>query len=199
MRPISKRFRRWFVGVAVLFLLAFLTSRWWLPGLGTILRISDAPVKADVAVVLAGDWTGERVRKAAALAQAGYVSKVLVSGPKTLFGKSWCDIIIPYAIGQGYPHDMFDCIEHSALSTRTEARAIYPELRKRHVKSFLLVTSDTHTRRAAYVFRAEGDIPFRTIAARSENFRLESWWKVREGRKAVFLEWVKSVAERIGL
>jgi uncharacterized SAM-binding protein YcdF (DUF218 family) len=197
--PAWKRTCRWIAAFTGVFLLAIVTSSMWLPLAGSALCVSDPPVKADAAVVLAGDFTGERVRKAAALAKAGYVPKVLVSGPNTLFGKSWCGVIIPYAVSQGYQRDMFDCIANNALSTRTEARAIFPELKKRHIHSFILVTSDTHTRRAAFVFRQEGEVPFHTVSAPSEDFRLATWWKSREGRKAVFLEWVKSFNERIGL
>jgi hypothetical protein len=55
---------------------------------------------------------------------------------------------------------------HRALSTQAEARVLVPELRRLGVHSFLLVTSDYHTRRAGHYFRQLADgLDMRVIAA----------------------------------
>jgi len=77
-------------------------------------------------------------------------------------------------------------------------------LRRRNIHSFLLITSDYHTHRAARTYRfagaAMGYLPaMRVVAARSPLFRMDRWWKAREGQKTVFFEWTKRMAFAVGL
>ena len=81
---------------------------------------------------------------------------------------------------------------------------MFAELRRRHVRSFLLVTSDYHTARARRIFlaaeRAMGGGPaMRTVAAPDQFFRPDSWWRNREAQKTAFFEWSKTVATALGL
>ena len=78
------------------------------------------------------------------------------------------------------------------------------ELRRRNAHSFLLVTSDYHSGRATRIFRAVarevGYAPvMRTVTSPDESFRLDRWWRSREGQKTVLLEWTKTAAAVIGL
>ena len=59
--------------------LAYLTRSLWLPVAGFALIHSESPAKADIGVVLAGDFSGHRIEKAAQLVKAGYVPEVLVN------------------------------------------------------------------------------------------------------------------------
>ena len=79
------RLRFVLVTVALLALLV-LTRSWWLSGIGYALIHDDGPAKADIAVVLAGDWYGNRIVKAGELVRDGYVPAVLVSGPAGVYG-----------------------------------------------------------------------------------------------------------------
>ena len=91
-------------------------------------------------------------------------------------------------------------ITNEALTTREEAAAILPDLRRRGVHRFLLVTSDYHTARAARIYRAAArDLDFRVVAAPDNNFRPDGWWRNREGQKVFFIEWCKTVANLIGM
>ena len=102
-------------------------------------------------MVLAGDYEGHRIEKAAELIREGYVPAALISGPRGFYGGHESDYAIAYAVRQGFPAQWFIALPHSALSTREEARVVLAELRRRNVRSFLLVTSDYHTRpRAAH-------------------------------------------------
>jgi len=81
---------------------------------------------------------------------------------------------------------------------------VLAELRRRNIHSFLLVTSDYHTARAARIYQAQeramgGGPAMRVVAARDELFHLESWWRNREGQKAVFFEWCKTFATIAGM
>jgi uncharacterized SAM-binding protein YcdF (DUF218 family) len=51
----------------------------WLSWLGSFLILADAPVRADLVVVLAGDWHGLRILEGARLVKEGYAPKVVVS------------------------------------------------------------------------------------------------------------------------
>ena len=180
---------------------AFFTRALWLPALGAALVHDDGPEKADIAVVLAGDYYGHRLEKAAELVRAGYVPAALVSGPP-YYGTHECDIAIAFVVQKGYPGQWFIPFPNSALSTADEAREILSELERRKVHRFLLVTSDYHSARAGRVFRraAQGSgIEMRIVAAPDEFFRIASWWRSREGQKTVFFEWSKTIATSIGL
>jgi uncharacterized SAM-binding protein YcdF (DUF218 family) len=180
--------------LAVIFHAAILTAA------AKYLVSSGPPHKADIAVVLGGDWSGNRVLKAAELVREGYAPKILVSGPFGVYGHSECDLEIPFAVQHGFPESYFVHLEHHAHSTMEEAGVIVSALRREHVTSVLLVTSDYHTRRAGRIFRhAAPDLSFYVVAAPDEYFSMNGWWRNREGRKTFLIEWMKTVAEWFGL
>jgi uncharacterized SAM-binding protein YcdF (DUF218 family) len=160
----------------------------------------EGPAHADIAVVLAGDYSGNRMVRAAELVKQGYVPNVLVSGPHMLYGLYECDLAIPFAVRARLPGSWFIRAPNEALSTREEAAAILPDLRRRGVHRFLLVTSDYHTARAARIYRAAApDLDMRVVAAPGNYFRADGWWHNREGRKIFVVEWMKTVANALGM
>lgn len=184
------------IGVAV----AVATHTWWLAALGRALVRDEGPRRADIAVVLAGDFYGNRIVRAAELVKQGYVPSVLVSGPHMLYGFYECDLAIPFAVKLGYPENWFIRAPNEALSTREEAAALLLDLRRRGVHRFLLVTSDYHTARAARIYRAAApDLDMRVVAAPDTYFRAGSWWHNREGRKIFLVEWLKTIANGLGM
>ncbi len=190
--------------VAALALVAALAHPLWLPWLGYLLIHNDGPAKADLAVVLAGDFYGHRIEKAAELVRAGYVPAALVSGPAGMYGTHESDLAIAYIARKGYPAVWFIPLPNEALSTREEAAAVFLELRRRGVRSILLVTSDYHTARARRVYAALAHaLPaapaIRVVAAPDEFFRADSWWRTRQGQKIVFTEWLKTFATALGM
>lgn len=171
-----------------------------LGALGWYLVSAGPPLKADIGLVLAGDFVGNRILKAGALVREGYAPGMLVSGPEGIYGNYECDLAIPFAERAGYPQSYFIHFEHHGLSTADEARVVVPELRRRGAKKVLLVTSDYHTRRAGKIFRAFApDIAFDMVAAPDAYFTAGGWWHNREGRKTFMYEWMKTVAEWLGL
>lgn len=188
---------------AALLVLLFLARSWWLAGLGYALVHDEGPGKADIAVVLAGDRYGHRIVKAGELVRAGYVPAALVSGPEGEFGLYESDLAIAFAVRQGFPAEWFVALPNRSLSTREEAVVVLAELRRRNVKSFLLVTSTYHTARARRIYLATehsagGGPQFRTVAAPDEFFRPDRWWRTRQGQKIAVTEWSKSVATVFG-
>jgi uncharacterized SAM-binding protein YcdF (DUF218 family) len=184
---------------AALFLAAAMSTQ-ILSGLGSYLVQAGPPEKADAALVLAGDSSGNRILTAAELMRQGYVRKVVVSGPGGNYGLHECDLAIPFAVKKGYPQSYFEHAEHFAHSTVDEARAVVPQLRRDGYRRIELVTSDYHTRRAAKVFRdAAPDLTFFVVAAPDPYFTAGGWWHNREGQKTFLTEWEKTVARWIGL
>jgi uncharacterized SAM-binding protein YcdF (DUF218 family) len=185
--------------LAVLVLLAA-SHALWMTALGKLLIHDDGPAHAEMAVVLAGDFYGNRILRAAELVKQGYVPKVLVSGPHVFYGIYECDAAIPFAVAHGYPQAWFLRAPHEALSTRAEADVILQDLRSLGVHRFLLVTSDFHTGRASRIFRAAGPgFDMRTVAAPDKYFTPTGWWRNREGQKTFFMEWSKTFATMVGL
>jgi uncharacterized SAM-binding protein YcdF (DUF218 family) len=183
--------------------LAF-TASWWLPAFGWALVHDERPAQADIAVVLAGDYYGHRILRAAELIRQGYVPAALVSGPRGFYGRHECDFEIDFAVHHGNPAQWFIPFPEDALSTREEAAAILPALRQRKVHRMLLVTSDYHTARALRIFQSTsrsqgGGIEIRAVAAPDEYFRAASWWRTRQSQKITFDEWTKTIAAAVGL
>jgi uncharacterized SAM-binding protein YcdF (DUF218 family) len=194
-------FLKFLVCIAILIALAVATHAWWLAALGRQLVRDDGPAHADIAVVLAGDYYGNRILRAAELVQQGYVPHALVSGPHLLYGLYECDLEIPFAVKRGYPESWFIRAPNEALSTRDEAATILADLRRRGVHRFLLVTSDFHTARAGRIFAkaAAPDVEMRVVGAPDNYFRADGWWHNREGRKTFVVEWMKTVANALGM
>ena len=181
-------------------MLALLFHSTILAALGGYLVKAGPPQKADIALVLGGDFSGNRILKAAELVRQGYVPKVLVSGPAGIYDFFECDLEIPFAVKRGYPESYFEHLEHHAHSTKEEAAVLIPDLRRTGAKSILLVTSDFHTRRAGAIFRtAAPDLTWTIVAAPDPYFTPAAWWRNREARKTFLIEWMKTVAEWFNL
>jgi len=172
----------------------------WLRAMGGYLVRGEEPFRADMALVLAGDGFGQRILKSADLARQGFTSRVLVSGPDGMYGYNEAELAIPFAVRHGYPLSWFTPFPHESRSTRQEAEAIAPELRRLGVRRCLLVTSNYHTRRAGRIFRAAApEVEFRVIAAADRAYNPAAWWHTREGWKCFVLEWLKTVAGWFGI
>jgi uncharacterized SAM-binding protein YcdF (DUF218 family) len=138
--------------VGALLLVALIRWQTTLSLLGRYLIYSQAPQSADIILVLAGDFYGPRVLKAAELAKQGYAPLVLISGGRYQDGMEG-DYAIAFLATRGYSTRLFESFGHTARSTIEEAIALRNELRRRRVKRVLLVTSDFHSRRSSIVFR----------------------------------------------
>jgi uncharacterized SAM-binding protein YcdF (DUF218 family) len=183
------------LGLIVVIVLCVLFSSVLLGALGSFLVKAEAPSKADIILVLAGDARGNRILKAAELVKEGYASKAVVSGPDGEYGHYECDLAIPFAVKAGYPESYFLHLENMARSTRDEARVSIAELRRLGAHRVLIVTSNYHTRRAGRMYRDEApDLDFHVVAAPDKYFTADGWWHNREGCKTLFFEWAKTLA-----
>ena len=188
------------LSLAVILCALLFTSGLWLRWLGSYLIYTQPPCKADLIVVLAGDYSGHRVLKAGELLRQGWAPEVLLSGAGYFYGVNEGDLAVKYAGRSGFPASAFRSLPSPARSTEEEARDIVPEMRRLGVHRFLLVTSDFHTRRAADVYKkAAPDLPFCVVAASDADFSPDGWWHTREGRKTAFFEWCKTIAHFFGI
>ena len=150
--------------------------------------------------MLAGDPTGNRIIKAAELVRHGLFRKAVVDGPMGYYGVNESDLAVNFAVKKGYPEDYFVKFPIAATSTREEAGLVTAELHRLGARSFLVVTSDYHTRRAGGLFRKmAGGLEVRVIAAPDVHFRWDSWWHDRESQKIFYMEWSKTVANWFGI
>jgi uncharacterized SAM-binding protein YcdF (DUF218 family) len=194
----SRRLLPWASAVILLALLA-VTHTVWLEFLGRLLVRAEAPARADLLVVLAGDFYGLRIIRAGQLLREGFAPRALVSGPEGIYGFHESELAIRFAARHGFAESDFESFPHRETSTRGEAAVIVPELRRRGVRRLLLVTSNFHTRRAGSVFRAAApDMDIIVVAAPDRDFEPASWWRHREAQKKFLLEWLKTIANLVG-
>jgi uncharacterized SAM-binding protein YcdF (DUF218 family) len=186
--------------ILALALAAWLFSSQILFAIGSLLVNAGPPVKADAVVVIGGDWKGNRILKGSELVREGYAPRLFASGSGGMYGYLEADLAIQYAVSKGYPRQTMTALPYPALSTLDEARADIRELRARGIHRYILVTSDFHTARAGRIFRHEGpDLDLHVVAAPDPDWNGGSWWMSREGRKLLFFEFTKTVAEFFGL
>jgi Uncharacterized conserved protein len=184
-----------------LLVLLVLTHNLWLRAAGRMLIASDPPFQAQAILVLAGDYSGNRILKAAELVKQGLAPVVFVSGPGMIYGVDEANLAINFAVARQYPRSIFIAMHSNALSTADEAVYFGPEFQKRGIHRLMIVTSDFHTRRAGWIFR-KGLAPgteIHMIAAPDPYFQADNWWTVREARKTVFYEWSKTIALWMGM
>lgn len=199
MNRAPSRFR-WLVAVVLLVAFILLTSHVWLALLGGYLVKADGPAKADIAVVLAGDFSGNRILTAADLVRRGLAPQALVSGPGYMYGQHESDFAIPFATRHGYPESYFVALPNDTRSTVSEADVVIAELRRRNAHRIDIVTSNYHTRRAGSIYRSKAkDLEIHMVSAPDQFFEPASWWKNRDGRKTFAIEWMKTVATWLGM
>jgi uncharacterized SAM-binding protein YcdF (DUF218 family) len=171
--------------------------------LGAFLVVRDADAPSDAIVVLAGSLP-DRILHGVDLHRAGLAPIMVLTretewpGLEELRARG---IEIPerfelnrdIARQLGVPEEALVLIEQRANSTLTEVEALLPELRRRGIRSILLVTSKTHTRRAALIFAtlSGGDIAVRVSPTPYDPFTPDGWWRRRVTTRRVLTEYGK--------
>jgi uncharacterized SAM-binding protein YcdF (DUF218 family) len=162
-----------------------------LNALGGFLVSSATPERADLILVLAGDFWGPRTIRGADLASEGFAPVALFSGTPYQ-GQMDGVLAIQFLAKKGYRTRSFQSFGHHAPSTIDEAIALRPELERRGVKRVLLVTSAYHSRRAGIVFRLFcPGIQFIAIGAPDDLYHPDHWWQYPRSKKLFYSEWTK--------
>jgi uncharacterized SAM-binding protein YcdF (DUF218 family) len=191
---------RWLLAAAVVVVIVLATAPWWLAGLGNFLVKADEPAPADMIVVLAGDFSGNRILTAGDLVRRGLAPHALISGPSGAYGMHESDLAIHFATEHGFPESYFIALPNDSRSTKTEADVVLAELRRRGAHRVDIVTSNYHTRRAGSIYRAKApDLEIHMVSAPDLFFSPKNWWKSRDAQKTFLMEWMKTVATKVGI
>lgn len=178
------------VMVAVLAVLAILTSSLWLSAFGRYLVVDEKPEPSGAIVILSGE-TVPRVAKGVELYRQGYADLIIMSGGGKLTSKiTDSDLMRMEAVDLGVPPSAV-VLERKAQSTYENAVYVKKILQERKIDSFLLVTSNYHTRRAKNIFGKvlkDTGIKFITVSAPDPRFSAFDWWKKHEGQQKALTE-----------
>src|SRR3954468_9991172 len=177
-----------------IFLIAVLTAVLLLSLTSGSYLVVNAPQKADVIVVLAGE-TNWRPARGLELLSQGYAPRMLLDVPSAgiIYDQSMLNIAKAYV--QHLPQGRAVSIcPIAGLSTKTEAQDVVGCLKNSGAHRVLVVTSDYHTRRARSVFQHELRGYDISIAAAfdSETFGIP-WWHHRQWAKINLDEWLRLV------
>jgi uncharacterized SAM-binding protein YcdF (DUF218 family) len=160
----------------------------------------DPLFKAEAIVILVGSNTGNRIKAAVKLYNEGFGDKLLFSGFEVYPGTYTSTLMKTYALNLGIPENKIITSNTDAeVSTRGESIANLKLLYEHNLKSFILVTSAFHTRRAQLIYKKTialtgSDVNFSTYPAPDPLIPIQDWWMLRTGQKGVFFEIVKSIA-----
>jgi len=187
------------MSLLIFFVAVSLYPEWFLLSIGKNLVKQDALQPADAIVVLAGSFSGNRVREAVSLMQKGYGKFLVFSGVQVYPGVFTHRFMQDYAVQRGLSESQIktQVLKHER-STIGEAVENLASLRAHGFKSMILVTSGYHTRRSHSVYQrliASGgnDIKLMVSPAYDPDIPIDGWWKTREGIKQIFLEYFKLV------
>lgn len=170
----------------------------FLPPLAHFLIVDQEPEHADAVVVLStGMEYYSRLMEAASLYANGHVDKVVINGNRKndelreleRMGYerccSWDEGSLRILELLGVPrNDVVTVSAEDAYDTVTESDAVAAALIAKDIKSIIITSSKTHTRRAYNIWqRKHGDsFTISCVAAKNDPFRPDAWWK--DGRNA---------------
>jgi uncharacterized SAM-binding protein YcdF (DUF218 family) len=203
-RPRS-RLRRLARTVGVVAVLAgglYLSGGWLLLRAARALDVSEKPRPADAAFVLGGA-VNDRPFAAAALYRAGLVGRVLHAGiSATVDDNDAEDGVRPpeqeitrrVLLARGVPADWVEKLPDDCQNTVDETHALARYLDAHPGTTVAVVTHGFHTRRARVLFRralgANADRVY-FVAAPSDKFTAEDWWRSEEGVETYATEYLK--------
>ncbi|NTW05756.1 MAG: YdcF family protein [Peptococcaceae bacterium] len=179
------------LAVAIIILVIYITSNYWLTAYGNYLVVDESPVKSDAIVVLSGGENVLRVSRAVELFNGGYAPRLIMSGGGKLTSKlTDADLMTLEAVDLGIPKTAI-LKENMSRSTYQNAYYVRNIAIKYKLKSLLLVTSNYHTRRTSYIFNKvfEGtEVKITTVSALDSEFQPNFWWNSHEGQQKALTE-----------
>lgn len=190
--------------VSVLFLVM---GTYFFLNAGNWLIVKDPLKKADAIVVLMGG-PGDRVLETNDIYSASFSDLIifvetdepsrmdLESRGVILHGDA--DKSKNIAVQLGIPDSVIVILPGAANSTFDEAKIVREYIDNNNMKSIILVTSSYHIRRASMIFnyelsKSENQIEVIRHPSKYSHFDGEHWWRERESRKKVVLEYLKLI------
>ena len=169
--------------------------------IGAFLIVDESPIKSDAVIVLnTGMEYYPRLIEAARLYRNQYVSKIVINGNrksdslKALESRGfkrccpWYENSLRILSLYGVPREQVISVSaEDAYDTISEANAVGETLIDLGYKKIIITTSKYHSRRAKRIWeQSYGDqLKITMVAAQSDPFDPESWWK--DGRQ---IRWV---------
>jgi uncharacterized SAM-binding protein YcdF (DUF218 family) len=182
------------------FIIGILFYRPILSSVSRFLVYKDSLIKAEAIVVLWGSSTGNRIKTATKLYNEEFGGKLVFSGFPVYPGTYSSTLMKTYALSLGVPEDkIITSNTDEENSTRGESIANLKLLDEHNIKSFILVTSSFHSRRAHLIYKKSislsgSDLEFLTYPAQDPLVPIRDWWTLRTGQKGIFYEFIKSIA-----
>lgn len=187
--------------ICILVILLYGLSGPALTQIGEFLVVDEKPVRSDAVVVLnTGLAYYPRLVEAVSLYRQGFAKKIVINGNRKtevlreLERKGyqpccpWYENRLRILELLGVPRKGVIAISaEDAYDTVSEAIAVGKELLESGVKSVIITTSKSHTRRAHYIWKnaCGGRLKIRMVAAKSDPYSPSGWWK--SGRQ---IRWV---------
>ena len=182
-------------------LLLYLFSGSLFRALGRFVVCDEAPVPSDAVIVLnTGVEYYPRLLEAAALYRKGLAKRVVINGNRKTdslreleikgFKRCcpWYEDSLRILSLFGVPRNTVICISaEDVYDTVSEAEWVGREVLGRGMHSVLITTSKYHTKRARFIWKKmyNGELSIRIVAAKTDPYDPESWW--RDGRQ---IRWV---------
>jgi uncharacterized SAM-binding protein YcdF (DUF218 family) len=197
--------RFWVVSSVVVLgvVVAYAARRPLLVAAGNFLILRQAPHAADAIVVLSGSLP-DRILAAVDLYQGGFAPRIILTREAPLPGIEALRARGGYlpehheqnrqiAEQLGVPAAVIDVIPSLATSTFAEAQALVSYLRAENIHSILLVTSNAHSRRAAWIFGflADGNPRISVWPSPYDPFSATDWWQHRGLVRRLIIEYGK--------
>lgn len=186
-----------------IFCVAAIIFIWISPRIGSFLVIDQLPLESEAVVVLyTGSEYYSRLVEAADLYKNNFVKKVIINGNR----KS--DILRDLE-SQGFKHpcpwysdymgllnflgvpkkDIIHISGENVYDTMSEAQCVGEFLRGEKIRTIIITTSKSHTRRALFIWQRafKKSLNITMVAAKTDPFDEKEWWK--DGRQ---IRWVLS-------
>ncbi|WP_017756474.1 YdcF family protein [Calidifontibacillus oryziterrae] len=190
-----RKLKLFFGIVFVLIVIGFIGKNPLLQAVADFLVAEETAKKSDVIIVLGGEITGERTKKAVELYNQGHGDKLIFSDGTDL---SWrtkaVDEMVALALDLNVPKE--DIVKETD-SRSTYENAFYSKamMIENNWTSAVVVTTEWHTKRSQFifdnVFKGSG---VRLTYATAPDERIDSlkeWWKDSEKQQIVLTEWAK--------
>ena len=158
--------------------------------------VEDKLESSDAIIVLSDDnFYADRATRAAQVYRQGLAPLVVASGRRLRPYAGIAELMEHDLVERGVPKDKIVRAVHDADSTRMEAQALAQVAIQHKWRTFIIVTSNYHTRRARYIFEhvfPAGSI-IHVTGARDGDFDPDSWWERRISVK----EFVRELAAMV--
>lgn len=153
--------------------------------------VEDRLERSDALIVLSDDnFYADRATRAAELFRQGMAPVVVASGRRLRSYAGIAELMQHDLVERGVPGSAVLRVPQMGDNTREEAEALWPVVEGHRWRRVIVVTSNSHTRRARYIFKRvfPATVEVCVAAARDFEYDPNHWWESRRGQKRFFHE-----------